>query len=241
MARYGLIGRNIDYSFSRGFFRTKFEKEGLPHTYENFDLQDLDSLKQVRALQDLAGLNVTIPYKEAIIPYLDGLDDEAEKIGAVNTIKILEDGRWIGYNTDHHGFARSLNEQDMPHSSALILGSGGASKAIAYVLESMDIPFRTVSRTQTNVHISYLQLDQDTMAATSLIINTTPLGTHPNTADCPPIPYQFLEARHLLFDLIYNPAVTRFLQHGLDQGCQVVNGQKMLEYQALKAWSVWNS
>lgn len=241
MARYGLIGRNIDYSFSRGFFNTKFEQEGLEHEYLNFDLQDLEELPAVKETAGLAGLNVTIPYKESIIPLLNGLDREAEKIGAVNTIKILSDGRWIGYNTDHYGFARSLSEQGMTHQAALVLGSGGASKAIGYVLDSMGIAYRTVSRNPEDGQLSYTSLDKNVMNEVSLIINTTPLGTHPNTEAYPPIPYAHLHAGHLLFDLIYNPPITAFMNKGLEQGCKVVNGQKMLEYQALKAWSVWNS
>jgi len=241
MARYGLIGCDIDYSFSKGFFEQKFEDEGLLHTYENFDLPNLDAIPKLKTIKNLSGLNVTIPYKEAIIPYLDGLDKEAQKIGAVNTIKLLADGRWIGYNTDHYGFARSLSEQGMSHRNALILGSGGASKAIRYVLNTMNIAYQVVSRKREMGDITYADLDASTFAKATLIINTTPLGTHPNTDAYPPIPYELLGPQQLLFDLTYNPSVTRFMQNGLDQGCQVVNGQKMLEYQALKAWTYWNS
>lgn len=241
MGKYGLIGRDIDYSFSRGFFEQKFREENLPHTYENFDLPNLHSIADLKNLKGLSGLNVTIPYKEAIIPYLDGLDHEAEMIGAVNTIKPLADGRWIGYNTDHYGFARSLLEQGMDHKNALILGSGGASKAICYVLDSTNVPYQVVSRSQEKGELTYQDLNANLLSKATLIVNATPLGTHPEVGTYPPIPYELLGPQHLLFDLIYNPEVTRFMKNGIDRGCRVVNGQKMLEYQALKAWAYWNS
>lgn len=241
MARFGLIGKNIEYSFSRSYFREQFEAEGLPHTYENFDLETIETVNQLKELKELGGLNVTIPYKEAIIPFLDGLDPEAQKIGAVNTIKIQQDGSWIGYNTDHYGFARSLNEQGMVFHRALILGSGGASKAIRHVLEVLDIEYQLVSRNPQSAELSYQQLRDLDFSTIDLIINGTPLGTFPNTDACPDLPYDALHKDMLLYDLIYNPPTTRFMQEGLDRCCQAVNGQKMLEYQAQKAWLIWNS
>ncbi len=243
MAKYGLIGRNIGYSFSKAFFSTKFEQEKRKDTYHNFDIEDISKLKEIATKESgIKGLNVTQPYKQSVIPLLDRIDKEAKKIGAVNTIKILKDGRLAGYNTDHYGFAKSLaNFLPVSNKTALILGSGGASKAIRYVLEAMAFEFRVVSRTKTEDHLTYAELNQEIIERHSLIVNCTPVGTFPNVQDCPDIPYQFITNKHLLFDLIYNPRETEFLKRGFAKGAKVSNGLKMLEYQAKKAWAIWKS
>lgn len=243
MSNFGLIGKNIGYSFSKTYFSKKFEKENLPHSYENFDITSIENFPQIIAeTSNLKGLNVTIPYKEQIIPFLDRLDVEAEKIGAVNTIKISEDKKLIGFNTDHLGFQKSL-EYFLPlqHKTALILGTGGSSKAVAYALGNLGFDFKFVSRSPTSNMLDYATLNQSIIENHLLIINCTPLGTSPNIADCPPIPYQFITKKHLLFDLIYNPPETEFIKRGKLRGAKTSNGLKMLELQAEKAWEIWNS
>lgn len=243
MAKYGLIGKNIGYSFSKTFFTTKFEQENRSDTYHNFDIDCITSLHNIISkYEDLKGLNVTIPYKENVIPHLDRLDKEAEKIGAVNTIKILRDGRLAGYNTDHYGFARALSSfLPLQQKTALILGTGGASKAVAYVLEAMNFKHTFVSRTKTSDNFTYDELNREIILKNFLIVNCTPLGTFPNIHEFPNIPYEYLTKDHLLFDLIYNPRETEFLKRGYAKRARVTNGLKMLEYQAKKAWSIWKS
>lgn len=242
MAKYGLVGKNIAYSFSKTFFTAKFEHEKRTDTYHNFDIEDISKLHNIlTTTKNLKGFNVTIPYKESIIPYLDRVDKEAAQIGAVNTVKIAKDGKLVGYNTDHYGFATALaNFLPLPAKTALILGTGGASKAVAYVLDTMDFEYKFVSRTKTSHTITYKELDKDIIAAHYLIINCTPLGTYPAIEDYPPIPYQHLSPKHLLFDLIYNPKETEFLKRGYAKGSRVSNGLKMLEYQAKRAWKIWS-
>ena len=243
MAKYGLIGKNIGYSFSKAFFTTKFSQENRTDTYLNFDIASIESLKDViKSNETLKGLNITIPYKESVIPLLDRIDKEAKKIGAINTIKIHQDGSLVGYNTDHYGFAKALADfLPLKEKSALILGTGGASKAVSYVLDAMNYKYQLVSRTKTETTLSYDELNEDVISNHLLIINCTPLGTSPKTQEFPDIPYQYLSKDHLLFDLIYNPLETVFLRLGRAQGTQVTNGLKMLEYQAKKAWSIWKS
>ncbi len=243
MAKYGLIGKNIGYSFSKAFFTTKFSQENRADTYLNFDIASIESLKDViKSNETLKGLNITIPYKESVIPLLDRIDKEAKKIGAINTIKIHQDGSLVGYNTDHYGFAKALADfLPLKEKSALILGTGGASKAVSYVLDAMNYKYQLVSRTKTETTLSYDELNEDVISNHLLIINCTPLGTFPKTQEFPDIPYQYLSKDHLLFDLIYNPLETVFLKLGRAQGTQVTNGLKMLEYQAKKAWSIWKS
>jgi len=243
MAKYGLIGKNIGYSFSKAFFTTKFSQENRTDTYLNFDIASIESLKDViKSNETLKGLNITIPYKESVIPLLDRIDKEAKKIGAINTIKIHQDGSLVGYNTDHYGFAKALADfLPLKEKSALILGTGGASKAVSYVLDAMNYKYQLVSRTKTETTLSYDELNEDVISNHLLIINCTPLGTFPKTQEFPDIPYQYLSKDHLLFDLIYNPLETVFLKLGRAQGTQVTNGLKMLEYQAKKAWSIWKS
>ena len=243
MAKYGLVGKNIDYSFSKAFFTKKFENEKSSDSYCNFDIDSIEKLAEVLAQNpELKGLNVTIPYKESVIPYLDKIDREAKNIGAVNTIKIKKNGTLIGYNTDHYGFAKALaNFFPMANKTALILGTGGASKAVAYVLEAMCFDYTFVSRDKSDTAITYSELNQEIITKHCLIVNCTPLGTFPNIQLYPPIPYEFLSEKHILFDLIYNPRETEFLKRGFAKGARVINGQKMLEYQAKKSWKIWKS
>jgi shikimate dehydrogenase len=239
--QYGLIGKNIAYSFSRNYFTEKFQKLEFDFTYENFDIEDIAEFPNVvQNNPNLKGLNVTIPYKEAVIQYLDELSENAQKIGAVNTIQI-KNGKLIGYNTDHYGFRRSLEPLLKPHhKKALILGTGGASKAVAFALNTLEIPFRFVSRKQQDNMINYESLVEDAFADHQIIINTTPIGTFPNTDDCPNIRYELFTPNHIAFDLIYNPAETEFLKKAQSFGATTKNGLEMLELQAEKSWEIWN-
>lgn len=240
--RFGLLGKNISYSFSQGYFTQKFKDMGLSdHSYENFDIQSIDNLNQVLAEKNLKGLNVTIPYKQEVIPYLTELDDQAAKIGAVNTIKITKKGL-KGYNTDAHGFQKSLEPLlQTHHKNALILGTGGASKAVRYVLDELGISHTYVSRNKKEGQYTYDDLDQTIIQENTVIINCTPLGTFPKTEAKPDLPYQFIGDKHLLYDLIYNPEKTTFLQMGEAQGATICNGLQMLILQAEKAWEIWNT
>ena len=243
MNRLGLIGKDISYSFSRGYFATKFEEQNLPFTYENFDLQHISEFKQLFIKDhNIVGFNVTIPYKEDIIPYLDSLNKKARKIGAVNTITINKKGHLKGYNTDCYGFKKSIKPFLKPHhKKALILGTGGASKAIAYTLKRLGIKFEYVSRTKkTGVKFTYEILTSEILNTYTIIINSTPIGTHPNVDESPNIPYDGITNKHFLFDVIYNPSETKFLKIGKSKGAETCNGLKMLEYQAEKAWEIWN-
>ncbi|WP_193550707.1 shikimate dehydrogenase family protein [Marixanthomonas ophiurae] len=243
MAKYGLIGKDISYSFSKTFFSVKFDQENRADTYHNFDIDHIEEFSKIISnTKDLKGLNVTIPYKESIIPFLDRIDKEALEIGAVNTIKFQNDGSLKGYNTDHYGFAKSLaNFLPIEEKTALILGTGGASKAIKYVLETMGFQYKIVSRKKTENTITYQELTREVLNNYFLIINCTPLGTFPNISQCPNIPYQYITDNHVLFDLIYNPSQTEFLKLGKAQGARTSNGLKMLEHQAKKAWKIWRS
>ncbi len=242
--RFGLLGRNIHYSFSRGYFTKKFEALHLQnYSYQNFDLEHLELLDQtITQHEDLVGMNVTIPYKEEVLPFLDELDPLAERIGAVNTIAFGKDGRRIGYNTDYYGFKESL----IPlltehHGRALILGTGGASKAVMAALEDLNISFFRVSRTPDKQQLSYddLALNPSIFKDHPLLINCTPLGTYPNIEEAPTLPYDQIDNTFLLYDLIYNPSETRFLKLGKAQGAQTLNGLRMLELQAEKSWEIW--
>ncbi|TJY36299.1 shikimate dehydrogenase family protein [Pontimicrobium aquaticum] len=242
MAKFGLIGKHIDYSFSRAYFSEKFKNEGLYHTYENFDINTIEEFSEIiNATNHLRGLNVTIPYKEAVIPYLNKLHKTAKKIGAVNTIKIKKNGRLIGYNTDYYGFKKSIEPYLKPHhKKALILGTGGASKAIAYALKKLGIEYSYVSRNLVaNATFTYDSLTENDIKEHQIIINCTPLGTHPKTNECPNIPYDAINKTHLVFDLIYNPEETKFLTIAKIKGASICNGYKMLELQAEKAWRIW--
>ncbi len=243
MAKYGLIGHNIGYSFSKTFFNFKFEQENRNDSYENYDIPVVSQLSHVLEKNpELKGLNVTIPYKESVIQLLDKIDKEACIIGAVNTIKVTNEGKLIGYNTDHYGFAKALMEfLPLKEKKAIILGTGGASKAILYVLNTMCFDVIQVSRTKAENTITYSDLNREIISQNYLIINCTPLGTFPNIHVSPDIPYQHLTEDHLSFDLTYNPRETKFMNLSKKHGANVSNGQKMLEYQAKKAWSIWKS
>lgn len=239
--RFGLLGRNISYSFSQGYFTQKFKDLGLTdHSYENFDLPHIGEIDKVLEQKNLKGFNVTIPYKEEVIPYLDELDAQAEKIGAVNTIKFTENGL-KGFNTDAYGFKKSLEPFLQPyHTKALVLGTGGASKAVHFVLDGLGIQSTYVSRSKKEGQYTYEELNQDIMGENLLIINCTPLGTYPNIEAKPSLPYQFIDQKHLLYDLIYNPEKTTFLALGESKGATICNGLQMLIHQAEKAWEIWN-
>ena len=243
MAKYGLVGKNISYSFSKTFFTTKFELENKKHSYHNFDLECINLLPEILANdKEIKGLNVTIPYKESVIPLLHRVDKEAKIIGAVNTIKVQRDGRLVGYNTDNYGFAQALATfLPLEKKTALVLGNGGAAKAVRYVLEAMDFEYKVVSRSKDENTITYTELTREIMEEHLLIINCTPLGTFPDVDEFPDIPYDYIGSNHLLFDLIYNPRETEFLKRGFAKGAQITNGLKMLEHQAKKAWSIWRS
>jgi shikimate dehydrogenase len=243
MKNFGLLGKNIDYSFSRGYFKNKFETNKLDCSYNNFDLEKIEDFESLKTSDiKITGLNVTIPYKQVVIPYLDAIDSEAQEIGAVNTIKI-ENGKLTGYNTDHYGFQQSLKPHLKPHhKKALILGTGGASKAVAYALKKLGIYFEYVSRTQSNdVKYTYESLATSGIEDYQIIINCTPLGTFPDIHKCPEIPYEHLTSKHLLFDLIYNPEETLFLKQGNAKNATTLNGLEMLRLQAEKSWELWNS
>lgn len=243
MSKFGLVGKNIDYSFSRTHFSTKFDKEELPYSYVNFDIENISKFPDIiKSNPDLLGLNVTIPYKEQVIPFLDDLHETAAEIGAVNTIKFYDSGKLKGFNTDYYGFMKSIKPFLKPHHThALILGTGGASKAVAYALKTLHISVDYVSRSVNNkAKYVYSNLTEEVIGAHHVIINSTPIGTHPNVNECPDIPYDGITKDHLLFDLIYNPVLTKFLICGELQGATICNGSKMLEYQAEKAWEIWS-
>lgn len=240
---FGLIGKNISYSFSKKYFTDKFEKEGLLNcSYENFDLQIITQFPGIiRNNPSLKGLNVTIPYKEKIIPYLDQLNKKAAKIGAVNCIKITKKGKLKGYNTDYYGFKKSLQPLlQTHHKKALILGTGGASKAVAYALEELGILYTFVSRSKKENALDYKYINATTFDNFQIIINCTPLGTYPYIEECPPIPYDFFTEDHIAFDLIYNPEETTFLKKAKAKNAQTKNGYEMLVLQAEKGWKIWN-
>lgn len=238
MKTYGLIGKNISYSFSRNYFNNKFKNVDILNSqYINFDIDNLHELNNIFNVNNY-GFNVTIPYKETIIPYLDSLDFHAEQIGAVNTIKI-ENGKKIGFNTDWIGFKKSLEPLLKPHhKKALILGTGGASKAVIYTLKQLQIQTLIVSR---NGETTYEDLSEEIIQNHTIIINCTPVGTFPNTDSAPEIPYQFITKNHLVYDLIYNPAETLFLKKSKENGAFTKNGLEMLEIQAEESWKIWNS
>jgi len=238
MKTYGLIGKNISYSFSRNYFNNKFKNENISNSqYVNFDIDNLSELSNIFNINNY-GFNVTIPYKETIIPYLNSLDFHAEQIGAVNIIQIKK-GKKIGFNTDWIGFKKSLEPLlKLHHTKALILGTGGASKAVIYALKQLQIQTLIVSR---NGEITYEDLSEEIIQNHTIIINCTPVGTFPDTDLAPEIPYQFITKNHLVYDLIYNPAETLYLKKCKENGAVTKNGLQMLEIQAEESWKIWNS
>jgi shikimate dehydrogenase len=249
MKYYGLIGYPLTHSFSKKYFSEKFIQESiLESEYELYEMPTLEPLPSLLKKNGLIGLNVTIPYKKEVLPFLDALDDEsAERIGAVNTIKIYSDGSTKGFNTDYYGFYQSLVSWIERHGDncadlkALVLGNGGAAKAVMVALEDLKIEYLLVSRQESDQTITYDSLTPEIIQTHRLIINTTPLGTYPNVEVSPNIPYQFIGKSHYLYDLVYNPAETLFLKNGRSQGAATQNGLKMLELQAEKAWDIWNN
>ena len=241
MKNFGLVGKNISYSFSRKYFTEKFEKENIEAKYYNFDLKNIKQFRDViKETPNLQGLNVTIPYKQEIIPFLDDLAPEAREIGAVNTINV-NGNKLIGHNTDYIGFSESLKPHLKPHhKKALILGTGGASKAVAYALKKLDIEYKFVSRSSGEAKLEYNDLSEEIIKEYRLIINTTPVGTFPEVEESPQLPFQYLNEKHLIYDLIYNPETTRLMARAKKQGASVTNGLKMLQLQAESAWKIWN-
>ena len=244
----GLIGKSISHSFSKTYFEEKFLKEQLKgYSYQNFDLDNLETLNSVIKDNKLSGLNVTKPYKQEVIPFLNELDETAKAIGAVNCIKITwhNDVPFLkGYNTDHYGFAQSIKPFLEPiHQRALILGTGGASQAVNYALKNIGVNVYFVSRGEKKGenYFHYDELNEHVLNAFKLIVNCTPVGLYPNSNECPPIPYEFIGSEHLLYDLIYNPAQTLFLEKGKEHGAVVINGLNMLKLQAEKGWEIWNT
>ena len=236
--KFGLIGKNISYSFSKKYFENKFEKLGLKnHSYNLFDITEIQKVIDIFKLKNLKGLNVTIPYKELIIQYLDDLNEEAQEIGAVNCISI-KNGIKKGFNTDVFGFEKSLLTQ--PKSleyPALILGNGGAAKAVKFILETYNIPYQIVSR---KTELNFENLNKEIVKEHKIIIQCTPVGTFPNINDCLPFPFDGITEEHFVIDLIYNPAQTTFLKNVYKNGAKTLNGQLMLKQQAEKAWEIWN-
>lgn len=239
---YGLIGYPLSHSFSPGYFSEKFQREQIDAVYRLFPLADIHELTTL--LKDnpqLKGLNVTIPYKEAVIPFLDDIDEAAKAVGAVNCINITN-GLLKGYNTDIIGFEQSLTPLLQPqHTKALVLGTGGAAKAVTYVLDTLGIAYKLVSTSGKEGTLFYRDVDEHAIKEHTIIVNTTPLGMHPKTDACPDIPYMAIGEEHLLYDLIYNPEKTTFLQKGMQQGASIKNGYEMLALQADASWDIWNN
>ena len=240
--KFGLIGKDISYSFSKKFFTQKFINEGLNNcSYENYDINSISELLEVINDTKIKGLNVTIPYKESVIELLNHIDPIAKKIGAVNTIKIDKQNKLLGYNTDYIGFKQSLESNISNQKRALILGTGGASKAIVYALKTLNIKTLLVSRKKREESITYEDISNQIIKDHTIIINCTPLGTYPNIEECPKIPYQYITERHLCYDLIYNPIKTKFLILSEKEGASTINGNEMLKNQAIESWKIWNS
>ena len=242
MKQFGLIGFPLAHSFSQKFFTKKFEKENLSDCrYDAFSIPSIDELPNILAANpELCGLNITIPYKEQVLSFLDEKSTLVKKVKACNCIKIIN-GKLTGHNTDAPAFEQSLKEKLQPHhTKALILGTGGAAKAVEYSLRQLNILYKYVSRKPSAKSFSYEQLTNDLMQEYLLIINTSPLGMHPNIVEAPQIPYHALTPKHYLFDLIYNPEKTLFLQKGEEQGAAIKNGYEMLVLQAEDSWRIWN-
>jgi shikimate dehydrogenase len=247
MRKFGLIGYPLVHSFSKMYFTNKFMTGSITGcTYDNYEIEKLDSIIDIiRKDHELVGLNVTIPYKSEIIKYLDKIDEEALEIGAVNVLKISDkkNKRFIkGFNSDVYGFKESLLPYIVSKTikSALVLGTGGSSKAVAFVLQNLGIKVTYLSRISTENTVSYSDLNDDILADNKLIVNTTPLGMYPNVSARPGLNYDCLSTEHILYDLVYNPAITSFLKKGQERGCTIVGGMRMLELQAERSWEIWN-
>lgn len=242
MAKFGLVGKTLGHSFSKTYFEDKFRNEGLNHTFENFELPDISAVQEVFSISDLKGVSVTIPYKEQIIPFLDSLSEEAKAIGAVNCVS-FQNGRKTGHNTDAFGFHQLIKPfLTNEHERALILGTGGASKAVAYVLKSIGLDVLWISRNPSKEkEFPYEAINEHMLRACKVIINCTPVGTFPHVDECVPFPFGFLTEAHLCIDLIYNPEETKFLRESRVHGATTLNGLSMLKEQANKAWEIWNS
>ena len=244
MKQYGLIGMPLAHSFSKRFFTHKFDAENIDAKYDLFELPSITDFPHLLKQHTFHGLNVTIPYKEQIIDYLDELDETAAEIGAVNVIKFIRHNgtlRLKGYNSDVIGFEKSLRPHlQTHHQKALILGTGGASKAVAYTLKKLGIEVTFVSRNKQANCLTYDMLDRQVMDSHTLIVNASPVGAFPHADECPAIPYQYLGEKHFLYDLVYNPEETLFLKKGITQGAKGMNGMEMLVEQAVTAWEIWS-
>ena len=240
---YGLLGKNIDYSFSKNYFLNKFKKLNLDsnYTYKNLDLNDLNQFRNIIEKKEFNGFNVTIPFKEKIIKFLDLLDSKAKKIGAVNTIKICSNYKLKGYNTDYIGFIKSIRPLlNKNHKKAILLGSGGASKSIVFGLNKLNISSIIVSRFKKKGDITYKELNSEIINKSQIIINCSPIGTFPKINESPKIPYNSINSNHICYDLVYNPIETEFLMKSKKNDAKILNGMKMLEIQAEESWKIWN-
>lgn len=239
MLHFGLIGKSLTHSFSRNFFTVKFQSERVNADYSLIEIEDISLIDTIIKERELSGFNVTIPYKESIIPYLDELSSDAEAVGAVNCV-VVRQGKKIGYNTDIKGIDASLEWLTLAEGArALVLGSGGASKAVQHILKKREIEFSIVSREESRGNYTYDKLTSEVIKSHSLIINTTPVGMSPDVDSAPAIDYSALESHHRLFDLVYNPANTRFLQQGEERGAETMGGMLMLQTQAIASWHIW--
>lgn len=238
---FGVIGHPLTHSFSKQYFDNKFKEDGLMDvSFNEYDIQNIEQLSNVLLKKNICGLAVTIPYKQSVIKFLDNCNEVVKEINACNCIKI-DNNKLIGYNTDIIGFEKSFVKDLLPHhKKALILGNGGAAQAVKYVLKKLHIDFTIVIRVETKQSISYNQVDKEIIHSHQIIINTTPLGTFPNVDEFPNIPYQYITSQHYLFDLVYNPSITTFMNKGLQQNALVKNGYEMLCIQAEENWKIWN-
>lgn len=240
MRHFGLIGNPLSHSFSKDYFNQKFEDEGIEATYSNFALEDLDQLRELVESHSLAGFNVTIPYKEKILSKLDWIHPTAKQIGAVNCVHV-QHGRYLGYNTDIIGFEQSLKLFYSGHGPALVFGNGGASKAVTFVLNLLNIAYLVVSRNEILNGITYADLNRTILESHPLLINTTPVGTYPNIDACLPITYKWLNSQHFVYDLVYNPAKSKFLHFCEAEGASIKNGYEMLVIQAEESYKIYGS
>lgn len=240
MIKLGLVGKTLKHSFSKEYFSNKFKNNKIEASYTNFEIEDISEIRNLFIKHHLKGVNITIPFKETVIPFLDEISDDARKIGAVNTINFVN-GKLIGYNTDYIGFSNSIKPHlHQKHERALILGTGGASKAISYVLDNLGISYLFASTSKTGVNIfPYNQINDDLLKFHLFVINTTPVGTFPNVLDKPHIDYNGITENHFLYDLVYNPLETAFMKAGKQNDAMVMNGYDMLKIQAEESFKIW--